>query len=214
MRTIENVLISLIIIFLSIHLFTIHSKLLFHLNPDNIVEYLNYKFSLDLFREDLIVPTLSALSYSLITAFMLTVFVKYKNVFLVTVISFAILDAIGVFVYYNIKINEDMFIIIGAIYYSLYTMFIIISVGMYRNYIYKDEGLNKNIDNAILENDVIQLRDNMNNIMNKKYPTLDEKVLYLYNQTEPKLSQQKIAKKLSISQPMVSRILAKYKDEK
>ena len=101
MKKIEQYLLVAIVLFLSIHLFTIHSKLLFHLNPDKLNKYLEYKFSLNLFKQDMIVSTLSAIAYSFITAFILFIFVKYRKVFLLSVISFATLDGLGVFIYYN-----------------------------------------------------------------------------------------------------------------
>lgn len=215
MRRFEDFLIGIIIIFLSIHLFITHSKLLFHLNPDNTIEYLNYTFSFDLFSQDLIVPTLSALAYSLITALILTIFVKYKSVFLISVISFAILDGLGVFVYYNVSIQKNLFIIIGSAYYALYTIFIIVSLGMFRNLIYKDEKLNNKIDNAIIESDVMQLRDNVNNIMNNEPTLVNDKYILednVMSLRRAEWSQSKIAKELNISQSKVSRILKKYKD--
>lgn len=212
MKKSELFLVGLVIIFLSIHLFTVHSKLLFHLNPDNTVEYLNYKFSIDLFKQNMIVPTLSAIAYSLITALILSIFVKFRSVFLMSVISFAILDGAGVFIYYNVGINKQLFILMGSVYYSFYTIFIIISLGLFRNLSYKNSAFEKRIDNAIIEEDVIQLRETMNNIANIeniKYPTLDQKVLYYYSQLG---TQQKVAKKLGINQTKVSRILAKHKN--
>ena len=213
MKRLEDILIAVIIIFLSIHLFTLHSKLLFHLNPDKTIELLNYSFSAKLFNSDMIVSTLSAIAYSLITALILAIFVKFKRVFLLSVISFAILDGIGVFVYYNIGISDDTFIIIGAVYYALYTIFIIVSLGTFRNLAYKDIELNNKVDDAIQETDVIQIRGDMNKILNNKnkYLSLEDKVIQAYYNDE--LSQQKIASKLNISQSKVSRILNKSKDE-
>ena len=213
MKKSELILIGLVILFLTIHLFTIHSKLLFHINPDNIVDSLTYKFTLELFSQNMIVSTLSALAYSLITALILTVFVKFRSVFLISVISFAVLDGIGVFIYYNVGIKENLFIISGAIYYALYTIFIIISLGLYRNMIYKDIDLNERIEKGINETDVIHLRNKLNKVMNtdKQYLTLEEKIYKYY--VEEGWSQQKTAKYLNVSQPTVSRTLAKLKEE-
>ena len=154
------------------------------------------------------------MAYSLITALILTIFVKYNKVFIFSVVSFALLDGIGVFVYYNIEL-KNTFVIIGSIYYALYTIFIIISLGMFRNLEYtQDTKLNKEINKAIQENDVMQLSNEVNNILNNtnKYLSLDEKVIQSYY--KDKLSQTKIAKKLNISQPKVSRIIKKYNEEK
>lgn len=216
MKLLENILIGIIVLFLSIHLFTVHSKLLFGINPDNLIDELTYNFNLGLFSQNYIVSTLSAIAYSLITALILTIFVKFNKVFLIAVTSFALLDGIGVFIYYNTIIEGNIYIICGAVYYALYTMFIIISLGWFRNLTYKDIELNKNIDNAVSESDVIQLRDKLNKEMNRNDSNvtkdmLDDRVYNLY--FTDNLSQSKIASELDISQSKVSRILKKYNDE-
>ena len=213
-KRIDNILLSIIIIFLSIHLFTIHSKLLFHINPDKIISELTYKFSMYLFSEGLIVSTLSALGYSLITAFILTIFVKYKDVFLISVISFAILDGLGVFIYYNVHIQQDTLTILGSIYYSIYTLFIVISVGYFRHLEYSNnDNLEYRVDQAIQETDIMNMREkivnmtnNSENIQSDIVNNTDEYIVYLSNKG---LTQTEIAEKLKISQPKVSRILSK-----
>ena len=236
-RIFENILVGLIIIFLSAHLFTVHSKLLFHINPDKLVEKLEYYFNITLFNQELIVSTIGSIAYSLITALMLTVFVRYKKVFIFTVGAFAILDGVGVFVYYNVTIGQKIFLITGAVYYAIYTASIIIALGLFRYLNYKsDEYLDKETDKAIKEFDIMNLRDVMQEIFkeniqeyskqNIKEPenihgakrasqlldnseVLDEKILHLSR--EKHLTQVEIAERLGISQPQVSRILAKYK---
>jgi predicted XRE-type DNA-binding protein len=212
MKKLEPVLLFAIVLFLSIHLFTIHSKLLFHLNPDKVVEYLEYRFSIDLFNQSMIVSTLSAIAYSFITAFILFIFVKYRKVFLLSVISFAILDGVGVFIYYNASIQDDNFVIFGSIYYSLYTLFIVLSVGLYRNmnyseheYITGPDNNIKNLSDAISESDVMNLRQEMQNI----HMTSDQKFKKIKELDKQGFKQKEIADTLDISQSTVSRILNK-----
>lgn len=232
----ENILVSIIIIFLSAHLFTVHSKLLFHINPDKLVKELVYKFNGTLFNQELITSTIGAIAYSLITALILTIFVKFRKVFIFSVCSFALLDGVGVFVYYNVTAREKAFIITGAIYYAIYTAIIIISLGLFRHLKYSNvDTLYNKIDESIKENDITELRDmmqvifkeNIHNIQNiqkeekdidniqEKHTIspeiFDEKVFYLSK--EMKKTQVEIADELGISQPQVSRILSKFKRE-
>lgn len=206
----ELITLSVIIIGLSIHLFVIHSKLLLHLNPDRILELIQYKLNFDLFTIGYRVSTVSAIIFSIMTAYVLTKFVKYYKLFIIVTISFALLDGIGTTIYYNVNIVKGLFITLGSIYYGLYTALLIVAIGMYRYLNYNDENLNNNIDKAIGENDVIQLRGKLNNIMNNDH--INDALIYSMYNTE-NLSQQKIAKKLDISQAKVSRILSKLKEE-
>ena len=227
----ENILIGIIILFLSLHLFTVHSKLLFHINPDNLVEDLTYKFNKTLFSQELIVSTIGSIAYSLITALILTIFVRYKKVFIISVISFALLDGIGVFVYYNVTIGQELFLITGAIYYAIYTSSIIVSLGLFRYLGYSSiqENTNTfdyNLNKSILEDDIMELRETLENIraeynknknihdkgfINTPEDMLSEKVVYLSK--EKKLTQKEIAERVGISQPQISRILQKSKSE-
>lgn len=239
----ENILVGIIILFLSAHLFTVHSKLLFHLNPDKLVKELVYKFDSTLFGQELIVSTIGAIAFSLITALILTIFVKYRKVFIISVGSFAFLDGVGVFIYYNITLVEKVFIISGAIYYALYTATIIISLGLFRYLKYSNEEtitgrMNRfehRVNESILETDIMELRETIQNIQNNihEYPSggvkakteakiihplndIDEEVLdekILHLSRDKKRTQVEIAERVGISQAQVSRILAKYKNK-
>ncbi len=212
MKKLEDLItLSIIIIGLSIHLFVIHSKLLLHLNPDRIIELIEYKFNFDLFNLGYRVSTVSAIIFSLMTAYVLTKFVKYYKLFIIVTISFALLDGIGTTIYYNVNIVKNLFITLGSIYYGVYTALLIVAIGMYRHLNYKDQKLREDIDRGIGENGVVQLREKLNITMNNydKNLSLDEKVVRLY--LEGYMSQEKIAKELSTSQATVSRAISKYK---
>ena len=176
---------TIVILFLSIHLFITHSKLLLHLNPDRIIEKMNYTLTMELFSVGYRVSTLTSIVFSLITAYVLARFVKYKNLFIPVVVSFAILDGLGVIIYYDVNIEEQLFRSFGAFYYGIYTSVLIVCYGIYRANRYKEADLNNNIDKAINESDVIQLRGKMN-----KDHVNDALIYTMYN--VEKLSQQKI----------------------
>jgi len=216
---IAEFLVGMVILFLSLHLFMVHSKLLFHLNPDKLSKELIYNFDWSLFQKTLLPSTLSALAYAITTAIILTIFVRFRKVFLISIVAFAVLDGAGVMIYYYVAMPADLFMITGAVYYSLYTVGIVISLGYFRYLNYsKDEKIYAEIDYAIKEDDIIKLRETMQQLtkedmqpeskMNKN-SILDDKILYLRN--EKGMSQPKIADELKISQSKVSRTLAKYK---
>jgi len=106
----------LLIIALTIHIFSVHSKLLYYLNP----ELLNKPaFSFLNFSEANVLAMVFALAYSLAT---FTVISISKRKLLIIV--FALLDSIGVLLYYFTKIP----LYVGAIYFALYTGILILSV--------------------------------------------------------------------------------------
>jgi len=212
MKKIEEFLtIGIIILGLAIHLFTVHSKLLYHLNPDKIIELLEYKLTLDLFSVKYRVSTISAITYSLITAFILWKFAKYFKLFIIVTVSFAILDGLGVFVYYNINIEKELFILSGSVYYALYTALIIVSIGLYRMYNTKNNKENERINDAIQEIDVMQLRESLNKTLNKPDRSINDEIIMNYY--DDGYSQQKIADIHKISQAKVSRIIKKHNEQ-
>lgn len=204
MKKTDKFLDSVIIFFLSIHLFMTHSRLLYILSPDKVEGFTEYRLFTNLFSVEMASSTMSAIIFSVITAVILGRSVKYKLIFLISFISFALLDGIGVYIYYNpILFIEELAITTGSLYYSVYTACIIISYGLKKYLEYKNSGLNNNIDIAI---DELNLK---NNIMNKSELSENElNILELRNKGE---SQKNIAKELDLSQPTVSRVLGKYK---
>lgn len=108
--------IHLLIIALTIHIFSVHSKLLYYLNPE-----LNVKpaFSFLNFNEPTILAMAFALAYSLAT-FAVISSTKWKSLILI----YAGLDSLGVLLYYFTKIP----IYFGAIYFAAYTFVLILSV--------------------------------------------------------------------------------------
>lgn len=104
-----------LIIALTIHVFSVQSKLLFHLNPDGDDKD---TFSFFEFNESTILAMLFALSYSLATFFVVN---NTKNRNLIYI--YAGLDAIGVLLYYYTQIPDHY----RAVYFALYTGILILS---------------------------------------------------------------------------------------
>lgn len=107
--------IHLLIIALTIHIFSVHSKLLYYLNPELVVKP---AFSFLNFSEANVLAMVFALAYSLGTFTVLST-TKHKKLILV----FAGLDSIGVLLYYFTKIP----LYFGAFYFAIYTFVLIYS---------------------------------------------------------------------------------------
>ena len=100
---------------LTIHIFSVHSKLLYHLNPE-VANKVGFSFLT--LNEMTILAMVCALAYSLATFYVVG---RTKNKWLIFI--YAGLDAIGVLLYYFILIP----IYYGAIYFALYTGILILS---------------------------------------------------------------------------------------
>ncbi|NQU32408.1 MAG: helix-turn-helix domain-containing protein [Bacteroidetes bacterium] len=107
--------INLLIIALTIHIFSVHCKLLYYLNPELDIKP---AFTFISFNEPTILAMVFALAYSLATFFVVSSSNRKTLIFI-----FAFLDSIGVLLYYFTKIP----LYLGAIYFALYTGILIIS---------------------------------------------------------------------------------------
>ena len=113
---------------LAIHLFGTHSRLLYHINPE-FGDGLKVGFSFLRISEQIIIAEIFALSYSVITAIILLLYSESNNrIWIVSI--FAFLDGAGVFIYYNVEI-KTLFVIFSSLYYSVYTMIVIMSIGLH-----------------------------------------------------------------------------------
>jgi hypothetical protein len=117
----KSKLFDTLIIALTIHIFSVHAKLLYHLNPE-VAEKSGFSF-IDL-NEQTILAMVFALAYSLAT---LSVLKGVSNRIIIVV--FAILDALAVLLYYNINIQISN----SAYYYALYTAVLIYSSLYFNN---------------------------------------------------------------------------------
>jgi hypothetical protein len=101
---------------LAIHIFSVQTKLLYHLNPEQAKES---SFSFLKIDEPTLLSMVFAISYSLATV---SVLIKTKKMWLT--IIFASLDAIGVLLYYCKQIP----VWLGALYFAAYTFTLILSI--------------------------------------------------------------------------------------
>ena len=108
-------MINILLISLAIHIFSVHSRLLYYLNPETLNKM---PFSFIVVNEPTILAMVFALAYSLATV---SVIRNSKKKGLIAI--FAVLDSLGVLLYYFTKIP----LYFGAIYFALYTGTLILS---------------------------------------------------------------------------------------
>ncbi len=106
---------NLLIIALTIHIFSVHCRLLYYLNPE--VEK-PPPFSFVNLNEPTILAMVFAVAYSLATVWVITRAKKKGLIFV-----FAALDSLGVLLYYFTEIPLQF----GAIYFAIYTGTLILS---------------------------------------------------------------------------------------
>lgn len=102
-----------LIIILSVHIFSVHAKLLYYLNPE-LVEKTSFSFAN--LSEPSILAMVFALSYSLATA---VVIYNTENKRIIA--TYALLDGVAVLLYYFTKL--PMFL--SAFYFAIYTFILI-----------------------------------------------------------------------------------------
>lgn len=200
----------MLIVFIAVHLFGVHSKLLFQLNPDKVKTISGniMVFSFNDITENNITAIIFALSYSIATAVILTLSYDKKYMLYIITLVFGLLDGAGVFIYYNVKLEN--FVIWGSVYYAIYTFVIIISAGYYR--LKNEPDLSKKTDESQLTELIKTAKprnrfENRNEYSDEEKKKLELKVLELSEQGRKQVD---IAKELNCSQPLVSKILKKY----
>ena len=107
--------INLLIIALTIHIFSVHCRLLYYLNPEVDKPP---PFSIMNLNEPTILAMVFAVAYSLATVWVITRAKKKGLIFI-----FAVLDSIGVLLYYFTEIPLQC----GAVYFAIYTGALILS---------------------------------------------------------------------------------------
>jgi hypothetical protein len=127
----------IVIIFIAIHIFGTHARLLYKINPEASEAIKEVGFSFLSFNEYTFTAQAFGLVYGIITAGIIFLYSEHKKKFM-TILTFAILDGFGMFVYYSAD-NNNLFIIFAAIYYCVYTFCIIMAVGLHKSSTSKTE---------------------------------------------------------------------------
>jgi hypothetical protein len=119
------------LLFLCIHLFAVHSKLLFHLNPDNTLNINVFDFT-KLGVENVIAMVVS-MSYSIMTVIIIkSIAMPFRERWNFAIIAFfGLMDGWGVFLYYVVLENYKVY---ASIYYAIYTFSIIAAFGLYQSF--------------------------------------------------------------------------------
>jgi len=119
------------LVFLAIHLLFTHARLLFNINPEKSLDsFKAIGFTFSEINELFIISLIFALAYSVITVTIIILYADNRYRYLLISIV-ALLDGLGVFIYYNSNIVK-LFILFSSFYYAVYTCFIIVALGFHQ----------------------------------------------------------------------------------
>lgn len=123
---------------IAVHIYGVHAKLLYAINPDKGEAFKDTIYSFIQLNEPTITTQIFALVYAIATAGILILYSEHIWKYAAT-ITFAILDGAGMLIYYNTEIDK-LFTIFSSSYYALYTIAIIVFVGLHSRLkdVYKD----------------------------------------------------------------------------
>lgn len=215
MKAVNNILLAILVTTIAIHLFGVHSKLLFHLNPDKIrnVTGTVEPFSFLDVNENNITAIFFGWCYSIATAIILVLSFKSIKLLVTIVAIFGAMDGFGVFIYYNIEnFDKSYLLLFGGLYYGVYTFLIIISAGYYRikRVNISDEPENNIIQQPVSSNIIEKPKYHNNitrNISDEDRVKWDNITRDIKELNEKGYKQVDIAKSLNCSQSLVSKIL-------
>lgn len=113
---------------LAIHLFATNSRLLFHMNPDSMLSRNVFDFTK--ISIDSVLSMVFALSYSIMTVMVIKLIkLPFGKIWTFSLISyFAVIDGVGVYIYYNAFTN---YVSVATLYYTVYTISIIMALGLH-----------------------------------------------------------------------------------
>lgn len=117
--------------FLVLHLFSVHSKLLYHINPDAPAEL--PKFSFLSLNEFTVTAMIFALGYSIMTAITIKIIdLNFESRWarISPILALAVMDAMGVLIGYH-GVNYR---VLGSIYYAFYTLIIVASIALVKEF--------------------------------------------------------------------------------
>lgn len=136
--------INILIIALTVHIFSVHARLLYYLNPE-IKDKVSFSFIV--VNEPTILAMVFALAYSLATVSVIRG-AKIKKLLVI----FALLDSIGVLLYYFIKIP----LYFSAIYFALYTGTLILSAMYFSQPEYLSDQIQEMKEKGISQREIAQ----------------------------------------------------------
>lgn len=203
------------LIFLAVHLFFTHARLLYHVNPEISSKVKDLGFSFGLVNEGFILSLIFALAYSVITITIILIYSEtwQKYIYMIVV---AFLDGFGVYIYYNInlgsgikartEIDSNLFILFTSFYYAAYTFFIVVSLGFHKAKRSKKKP--ERSRNALKRSEPVPERSEKKP---KRPETIEDVIEELHKQG---LSQSKIAKEVNLSKTTIHRKLQFIKGTK
>jgi hypothetical protein len=122
-----------VIVFIAIHVYGTQARLLYRINPETTEAIRMGGFHFFVWNEYTIIAQIFGLVYGVITAGIIFLYSEHdKNIKILTISTFALLDGIGMLVYYSSDIN-NLFIIFAAFYYFIYTVAIILAAGLHKS---------------------------------------------------------------------------------
>lgn len=204
-----NKVIKLIgLIFLAVHLFFTHARLLYHVNPEISSKIKDLGFSFSMVNEGFILSLIFALAYSVITITIILIYSETWQKYIYMIIV-ALLDGFGVYIYYNInlgagilaraEIDTNLFILFTSFYYAFYTFFIVVSLGFHRAK--RSKKKMERSRNALKRSEPVPERSK---IKPERSGTIEAKIKELHKQG---LSQAQIAKEVGLSKTTIHRKL-------
>lgn len=196
------------LIFLAVHLFFTHARLLYHVNPEISSKVKDLGFSFNLVNEGFILSLIFAFAYSIITITIILIYSKTWQKYIYMLIV-ALMDGFGVYIYYNInlgtgiqaraEIDANLFIFFTSFYYAAYTFFIVVSLGFHKER--RSKKKTERSRNALKRSEPAPERSENNT---KRSGTVEAKIKELHRQG---LSQSQIAEKVGLSKTTIHRKL-------
>lgn len=210
------------LIFLAVHLFFTHARLLYQVNPEISSKIKDLGFSFGLVNEGFILSLIFALAYSIITIAIILIYSEIWQKYIYMIIV-ALLDGFGVYIYYNInlgsaikasgEINQNLFVLFTSFYYASYTFFIVISLGFHKTKraAKKKERSKIEMKRSIIKPERLETLPERSKKTTERSGTIDDKIKQLHDKG---LSQSQIAKEVNLSKTTIHRKLRLIKGTK
>ena len=175
MKFIKSALYITGLLFIALFLFATHSKFLFSLDPGKDTEL----FVFFGWNAKLVIPYIFGAAFGIVTTAIIALLEKDDEYFWHFVISVALFELIGVFLYNNIELTESIWTWFASSYYAVYSALVIIGYAYIGSA--RDSKLNSRQGLKLTEADISNIKQGL-----KSYPvTGPEKVLFPNGDTIP-----------------------------